>query len=85
MSRIHESILGTIGSTPLVRINKLGSGGAVILAKIESFNPGGSIKDRIAKSMVEAAEKDGLINPDTQIVEPTSGNTGIGLALVCAA
>lgn len=85
MSRIHESILGTIGSTPLVRINKLGSGKAVILAKIESFNPGGSIKDRIAKSMIEAAEEAGLINPETQIVEPTSGNTGIGLALVCAA
>lgn len=85
MSRIHESILDTIGSTPLVRINKLGSGKAVILAKVESFNPGGSIKDRIAKSMIEAAEEAGLINPETQIVEPTSGNTGIGLALVCAA
>jgi cysteine synthase A len=85
MSRIHESILDTIGATPLVRINKLGSGKAVILAKIESFNPGGSIKDRIAISMIEAAEKDGLINPETKIVEPTSGNTGIGLALVCAA
>ena len=56
---IHENILDTIGSTPLVRINKLGSGKAVILAKIESFNPGGSIKDRIAKSMIEAAEKAG--------------------------
>jgi len=85
MSRIHESILDTIGSTPLVRINKLGSGKAVILVKIESFNPGGSIKDRIAKSMIEAAEEAGHINPETQIVEPTSGNTGIGLALVCAA
>ena len=85
MSRIHENILDTIGSTPLVRINKLGSGKAVILAKIESFNPGGSIKDRIAVSMVESAERAGLINFQTQIVEPTSGNTGIGLALVCAA
>jgi cysteine synthase A len=85
LSRIYDNILGTIGSTPLVRINKLGSGKAVILAKIESFNPGGSIKDRIAKSMVEAAEEAGLINPETKIVEPTSGNTGIGLALVCAA
>ncbi|MCF7954589.1 MAG: cysteine synthase A [Phycisphaerae bacterium] len=85
MSNIHQSILDTIGSTPLVRINKLGSGKAVILAKIESFNPGGSIKDRIAKSMIEAAEEAGLINSETQIVEPTSGNTGIGLALVCAA
>lgn len=85
MSSIYESILDTIGSTPLVRINKLGSGKTVILAKIESFNPGGSIKDRIARSMIDAAEKAGLINPETQIVEPTSGNTGIGLALVCAA
>ncbi|MBW8016876.1 MAG: cysteine synthase A [Planctomycetes bacterium] len=85
MSRIHENILDTIGHTPLVRINKLGSGKSVILAKIESFNPGGSVKDRIAMSMVEAAEKDGLINPETLIVEPTSGNTGIGLAIVCAA
>jgi cysteine synthase A len=85
LSRIHESILDTIGSTPLVRINKLGSDNAIILAKVESFNPGGSIKDRIAKSMIEAAEEAGLINDSTQIVEPTSGNTGIGLALVCAA
>ena len=84
MGRIYESILETIGSTPLVRINKLGSGKAAILAKIESFNPGGSIKDRIARSMIESAEKAGLINPETWIVEPTSGNTGIGLALVCA-
>ena len=61
MSRIHENILDTIGHTPLVRINKLGSGKSVILAKIESFNRGGSVKDRIARSMVEEAEKDGLI------------------------
>lgn len=85
LGKIYEDILGTIGSTPLVRINKLGSGNAVILAKVESFNPGGSIKDRIAMSMVEAAEDAGLINPETKIVEPTSGNTGIGLAIVCAA
>jgi cysteine synthase A len=85
VSRICDNILETIGSTPLVRINKLGGGDAVILAKVESFNPGGSIKDRIAKAMVEVAEEAGLITADTEIVEATSGNTGIGLALVCAA
>jgi len=85
MSGICGSILDTVGATPLVLINKLGSGKARILAKIESFNPGSSIKDRIAKAMIESAENAGLITPDTKIVEPTSGNTGIGLALVCAA
>ncbi|RKY09181.1 MAG: cysteine synthase A [Planctomycetota bacterium] len=85
MGRIYEDITATIGSTPTVRINKLGSGDATILAKLESFNPCGSVKDRIALSMIEAAEKQGLLKPGTIIVEPTSGNTGIGLALVCAA
>lgn len=82
---IYDNITSAIGSTPLVRINKLGNSDAVILAKLESFNPGGSIKDRIALAMIEDAEEKGQINPETQIVEPTSGNTGIGLALVCAA
>jgi cysteine synthase len=85
MGRIYEDITATIGSTPTVKINKLGSGDATILAKLESFNPCGSVKDRIALSMIEDAEKQGLLKPGTIIVEPTSGNTGIGLALVCAA
>ncbi len=85
MGRIYEDITATIGSTPTVKINKLGSGSATILAKLESFNPCGSVKDRIALSMIEDAEKQGLLKPETVIVEPTSGNTGIGLALVCAA
>ena len=85
MSGIYNDITKTIGSTPLVRINKLGSTEATILAKLESFNPCGSVKDRIAVSMIDAAEKTGCLKPDTVIVEPTSGNTGIGLAFVCAA
>lgn len=85
MGRIYADITATIGSTPTVKINKLGSPDATILAKLESFNPCGSVKDRIALSMIEDAEKQGLLKPGTVIVEPTSGNTGIGLALVCAA
>ena len=85
MGAIFPDITDTVGFTPLVRINKLGSRQAVILAKLESFNPCGSVKDRIALSMIEAAEEQGLIKPDTVIVEPTSGNTGIGLAFICAA
>lgn len=85
MSAIFEDITAAIGYTPLVRINKLGSRDTTILAKLELSNPCGSVKDRIALSMIEAAEKRGLIKPDTVIVEPTSGNTGIGLAFICAA
>lgn len=85
MSAIFEDITAAVGFTPLVRINKLGSPNATILAKLESYNPCGSVKDRIAKSMIEAAEKEDAIKPDTVIVEPTSGNTGIGLAFICAA
>ncbi len=85
MGAIIEDITAAVGHTPLVQINKLGSDKAAILAKLESFNPCGSVKDRIALSMIEAAEKDGLIKPDTVIIEPTSGNTGIGLAFICAA
>ena len=85
MSAIFEDITATIGYTPLVKINKIGAPGVTILAKLESFNPCGSIKDRIALSMIEEAEKQGLIKKDTVIIEPTSGNTGIGLAFICAA
>lgn len=79
-----ENILKTIGNTPLVKINKLNQGDAMVLVKVESFNPAGSVKDRPALNMIETAEKQGLINKDTVIIEPTSGNTGIGLAMVCA-
>jgi cysteine synthase A len=85
MSATAKNILGTIGETPLVEISdKLNSGGARILAKVEFFNPGGSVKDRVALSMVETAEKSGRLKPGATIIEPTSGNTGVGLALVSA-
>lgn len=85
MGKIYQNITQLIGSTPLVRLNKLNTSKAEVLAKLESFNPGGSVKDRIGLNMIEVAEKQGLINQDTVIIEPTSGNTGIGLALVAAA
>ena len=79
------NILQQIGATPLVQIsNRLNKAGARVLAKVEYFNPGGSVKDRIALAMVEAAEKDGTLQPGATIIEPTSGNTGVGLALVSA-
>jgi cysteine synthase A len=83
MARV-EKITDLVGKTPLVRINRMNDGGAVVYAKLESFNPLHSVKDRIALAMVEAAEKEGKISKDTVIIEPTSGNTGIGLAFVCA-
>ncbi len=83
--KVFNNINSTVGSTPLVRLNNIAKGlGAEIYAKIEFFNPLGSVKDRIGVSMIEAAEAKGLINPDTTIIEPTSGNTGIALAFVCA-
>lgn len=81
---VSENLLDLIGNTPLVKINKMNNTNATILAKVESFNPGGSIKDRPALSMIEQAEKDGIIHKGATIIEPTSGNTGIGLAMVCA-
>ena len=84
MSRIAENILETIGNTPLVKIRKMNVGQAEVLAKAEYFNPGGSVKDRIGAAMIEAAEKDGSLKPGGLIIEPTSGNTGIGLALAAA-
>jgi cysteine synthase A len=83
--KVFEDITATIGATPLVKIKRMGTSDATILAKLESFNPCGSVKDRIAISMIEAAEKEGLLNHETVVIEPTSGNTGIGLAFVCAA
>jgi cysteine synthase A len=85
MSAIFDDITATVGFTPLVRINKLAKNGAIVLAKMESFNPCSSVKDRIALAMIEDAEEKGLIKKDTVIIEPTSGNTGIGLAFICAA
>jgi cysteine synthase A len=83
--KVSNNINSTVGSTPLVRLNAVTDGlQADILAKLEFFNPLGSVKDRIGVSMIEAAEEKGLINPETTIVEPTSGNTGIALAFVCA-
>jgi len=85
MNAIFEDITAVVGFTPLVQVNKLGSGKATILAKLESKNPCGSVKDRIALSMIRSAEEEGLITKDTVVIEPTSGNTGIGLAFICAA
>lgn len=85
MSIIAKNILQTIGGSPLVEISgKLNKGKARVLAKVEFFNPGGSVKDRIALAMVETAEKSGKLKPGATIIEPTSGNTGVGLALVAA-
>jgi len=81
---ISNSILASIGNTPLVRMNRIVEGDGRLLAKLESFNPMGSVKDRIAWAMIEDAEERGLLRPGGTVIEPTSGNTGIGLALVCA-
>ena len=83
--RIHDSIVEVIGGTPLVRLGRLNPGPGEILAKLESLNPMGSVKDRIGLAMVEAAEQDGRLRPGGEIIEPTSGNTGIALAFVGAA
>src|SRR5437667_9581756 len=84
--RIYNDITETMGGTPLVRINRvIPPGGGIVLAKCEFFNPLSSVKDRIGVAMIEAAERAGKVDRDTVIVEPTSGNTGIALAFVCAA
>lgn len=86
MGRIYNNITETVGNTPLVRLNKMTEGlKATVVCKLEFFNPLASVKDRIAVSMVDAAEKAGILKPETVIIEPTSGNTGIGLAFVAAA
>jgi len=84
MSTIANHITDLIGNTPLVRINRLNTGKAEVLAKVESFNPASSVKDRIALAMIEAAEREKRIAPGALLIEPTSGNTGVGLALVAA-
>ena len=81
-SDIKDSILETVGETPLIRLSRIGQGLAPqLVAKVEYFNPGGSIKDRVAMAMIEAAERDGRLRPGGTIIEPTSGNTGTGLAI----
>ena len=85
MARIYDDITQTVGNTPLVRIRKLAPDNVTVLGKVESFNPCASVKDRISLAMVEAAERDGKLVPGSTVIEPTSGNTGIGLAFVCAA
>lgn len=83
--RTYPSIVETIGNTPLVKLNRLAPADATVLVKCEYFNPMASVKDRIGRAMIEAAEADGTLKKDTHIIEPTSGNTGIALAFVCAA
>jgi cysteine synthase A len=84
MTRKFENILGTVGNTPIVRINKLGPPGVNLFVKIEAFNPLGSVKDRLALGVIEDAERRGTLKPGQTVIEATSGNTGIGLAMVCA-
>ena len=86
MKTIFPGITEVVGSTPMTELKRISEGlGALILAKLEFQNPLGSVKDRIGVAMIEAAEAEGLINSETTVVEPTSGNTGLALAFVCAA
>jgi cysteine synthase A len=82
--KLYNNILETIGNTPVVRINKLAPAGVNVYVKVESFNPMGSVKDRLALGVIEDAEKNGKLRPGQTVIEATSGNTGIGLAMVCA-
>src|SRR5260221_5929632 len=81
----YDCILGTIGNTPVVRINRLAPAGVNLYVKVEAFNPLGSVKDRLALAVIEAGERSGELKPGQTVIEATSGNTGIGLAMVCAA
>ena len=83
-NKLYGSILETVGNTPVIRLNKLSPKGVEIYVKVESFNPAGSVKDRLALNIIEAAERSGDLKPGQTVVEATSGNTGIGLATVCA-
>src|SRR5947207_5909652 len=85
MGRKFQSIIETVGNTPVVRINRLAPQGVNVWVKVEAFNPLGSVKDRLALGVIEAAEASGELKPGMTVVEATSGNTGIGLAMVCAA
>ena len=84
LGRVFDSVLETIGNTPCIRINNLAPEGVRIYVKAEFFNPAGSVKDRLALNIIEAAEREGKLKPGQTVVEATSGNTGIGLAMVCA-
>ena len=83
--RLYDSVLDTVGDTPCIRINNIAPAGVTVYVKFEAFNPAGSVKDRLALNIIEAAERDGRLKPGQTVVEATSGNTGIGLAMVCAA
>ena len=80
----YQNILETIGNTPVVRLNKLAPPGVDVYVKVEAFNPMGSVKDRMARAIIEDAERSGALKPGQTVIEATSGNTGIGLAMVCA-
>lgn len=84
MSKIYNNLVDLIGNTPIIRLNRVAPEGTTILVKLESLNPGGSVKDRIAKNMIEEAEKSGALKAGATIIEPTSGNTGVGLAFIAA-
>src|SRR6201992_1781568 len=85
MGRLYDNILETVGHTPVVKINRLAPPHVNLYVKVEAFNPLGSVKDRLALGVIEAAEKSGELKPGQTVIEATSGNTGIGLAMVCAA
>ena len=83
--RLFDSVLDTVGDTPCIRINRIAPDNVSVYVKVEAFNPAASVKDRLALNIIEAAERDGRLTPGQTVVEATSGNTGIGLAMVCAA